>query len=193
MTLHLQCALDEDDPYVAEPDAGICDSPTNIPDPEAENNVGGSIGDGAVTVFGPFAETHSDIQGGRFTLREVYNRDGSVEFTLTSFEADLADAAADAVAAKNVHLRLARPADGRLDGERVTFPAGALRFDVTAIVMIDGEPVFAGKPVTAQYSNFRPASAVRTADGFAIVDAAFRLGEHVAVLRTQAAPFAPVE
>ncbi|NJK32410.1 MAG: hypothetical protein HC927_08365 [Deltaproteobacteria bacterium] len=76
----------------------------------------------------------------------------------------------------------------------MTFPAHSLRLEASAVVAADGEALAEGRRLSAVYANSGPATATGTGDGrFALVDVAFRVGEHVIVLTTQDASFAPLE
>jgi hypothetical protein len=87
---------------------------------------------------------------------------------------------------RDAKLSLAAPASGTLKGDTVTFAPGALRFTVTAAVLLNGVKMFGGIPLTAEYGNSSPATAIRGIDGsFHFVDATFTVGEYTAVLNTQ--------
>ena len=78
------------------------------------------------------------------------------------------------------------PASGTREGQTVSFAPGTLRFSVTAEVRVDGEPLFDGLPLTAEYGNDATATAIRGLDGtFYFVDATVETGEYTAVLNTQ--------
>ncbi|NJK30998.1 MAG: hypothetical protein HC927_00540 [Deltaproteobacteria bacterium] len=192
--LYLGCMLDPDEPYVIEPDAGECTEATNIPTKEAEQDAQGSIGEGSITVYGPGQSIVAELGTASFEFRETLNRDLSIDFLLTSFDAAVADTTVGSFALRDVQLELAAPASGRLDGETVTFAAGTLRMAVTAKVDVDGEPLFDGAATTAEYTNSGPATALRRLDGsFAFVDAPFEVGGYSAVLVTEPAQFTLVD
>jgi hypothetical protein len=193
-TLHLSCAPNVAEPFVANPGAGACEEPANIPAKLTEQESAGAIHDGGVTVFGPGVNAFAQVTNASFELREVLNRDMSVEFTLTRFDATLADASAGSFEFSNARVALANPASGWLEDEKIHFAPGMLRFVVTASIHVDGEPLFEGAPSSAEYTNNTTATAVRGLDGsFAFVDATFQAGEYTAVLNTEPAPTTPIQ
>ena len=191
--LHLQCDLDDEEPYIA---TGLgCDAPPNIPLIEDESDVTGVAASGAITVLGPNGQTHADLSDVRFEFTETLERDGSRAVRLTDFQA-LADTATHgAFTVIDPIVDLASPATGSVvgeTGETIEFPAGVLRMRVTAVVTVDGEPLFGGRPATGEYVNTEVATATRRVDGtFAFVEAAFAVGDHRFVLDTEAGPFEP--
>ncbi|WP_146155173.1 hypothetical protein [Enhygromyxa salina] len=193
-TLHLSCALDPEEPYASDPSAGACEEPTNIPASMAEQEAGGSIAAGAVTVSGPSAQITAAIHNASVSTRETLNRDMSVDFTLTAFEADVVDTSAGSFEFRNTHISLGGPASGTLEGEAVTFAPGTLRFVVNASVLVDGEALYGGLPAIAEFGNDTHATAIRGLDGsFHFVDATFVVGEYTAVLNTEPSVLAPVQ
>jgi len=193
-TLNLSCAPDAAQPFVANPSAGPCEEPANLPALLAEQESGGIIHDGTLTVFGPSVNTHAQVTSASFDLREVLNRDMSVEFTLTRFDMTLADTSAGSFDFSRAEVALASPASGWLEDEMIRFAPGMLQFVVTASVAVDGEPLFDGAPSSAEYTNSTTATAVRGVDGsFAFVDATFQVGEHTATLNTEPAQIIPAQ
>ncbi len=193
-TLYLSCAPDPEEPFVLDEKVLECTEPANIPVVESEQTNQGTIASGSVVVNGPGVSTVSPINNATFEFRETLNRDLSVDFLLTRFTAAAADTSAGSFDLRNIELTLAAPASGFLEGEQVRFAAGTLRFAVTASISVDGEPLFEGAPVTAEYTNSGPATAIRTVDGaFAFIDAPFTAGEYVAKLNTEPAPIVPVQ
>lgn len=76
----------------------------------------------------------------------------------------------------------------------MTFAPGTLRFVVSAAVMLEGEALFGGLPMVAEYGNDAPATAIRGPNGsFHFVDATFAIGEYTAVLRTEYSVLAPAQ
>lgn len=137
-TLYLSCDLDATAPYVLEASAGECSAPANIPVREAEQSSQGSIAGGSVVVSGPGVYATSEVSGASFEFREVLNRDGSVEFMLTSFNASLSEAGAGSFELREVEIALAAPASAMLEGELVTFAAGrsgAARWRMSSLVI----------------------------------------------------------
>jgi hypothetical protein len=89
-------------------------------------------------------------------------------------------------------VRLLTPASGSLVGEKVTFPPGSLRMEVTAAITADRKPLFAGRPVSGEYVNTDFATATRSEDGkFSFLEATFEAGGHRFVLRTDGGSFQP--
>jgi hypothetical protein len=88
-TLYLGCSLDLDEAYVPVPSADECRDPFNIPEPTAEQDAGGPIQGGAVTVTGPGVDSVAKIHDATASTREVLDGDMSVDFISTSFEADV--------------------------------------------------------------------------------------------------------
>ncbi|PRP94800.1 hypothetical protein [Enhygromyxa salina] len=193
-TIFLGCSLDPDEPFVIDPDGGECTEPTNIPEAMQEQHSGGTVNGGAVTVVGPGVATVATIADASFEVHEVLNRDLSIDFTLSSFDATVTDTSAGSFDLRDVQVSLARPASGRLEGDQVTFAPGTLRFIVSAVVSVDGEPLFGGLPSRAEYSNSAPATATRSLDGsFAFVDAPFEAGAYTAVLNTEPSTLAAIQ
>lgn len=193
-TLFLSCAPDLDEPFVVDEEVLECSEPTNIPMMVEEQDSQGSAPSGSVQVTGPGVNVAASITGASFKFRETLNRDMSIDFTLVSFDAALADASAGSFEFSNARLMLAAPASGRLEGELVTFAPGTLRFAVTASVSVDGERLFGGSPSTSVYTNSGSATAVRTIDGsFGFLEAPFSAGEYAAVLNTERARVVPVK
>mgnify|MGYP000654266928 CR=1 FL=1 len=115
-------------------------------------------------------------------------RDLSVDFTLVSFDASLTDTVAGSFEIRSPTVSLASAASGTLEGETVTFPPGTLRFLVTASIFVDGQLLFDGEPMRAEYTNTAATTATRGVDGsFAFIDATVQLGEYTAVLNTEPA------
>jgi hypothetical protein len=192
-TLFVRCTLDEGEPYIRDPDNDVCTEPTHIPQDLAEQESAGTIGNGAITVVGAGVNLVAPLSNIEVSTREVLTRDMTVEFTLNSFNASVPDAAAGSFQFRNATIALATPAGGILESETVTFAPGALRFVVTATVLLDGVEMFGGIPLTAEYSNAATATAIRALDGsFQFVDASFTAGEFTAVLNTQPAVLAPI-
>ena len=191
-TLHLGCALDPDEPYVAEANAGVCEDATNIPEAMQQQQQGGTITSGAITATGPGIDTLAAITNASFEVHEVLKRDLCVDFTLTSFQATVADTSAGSFAFRDPHLSLVGPAAGKLEGEIVTFAPGTLRFALTARIQHDGEPLFGDLPLTSEYANTQPATAIRSVgSSFAFLDATFEVGEVAVVLNTEPAELEP--
>ncbi|WP_106393086.1 hypothetical protein [Enhygromyxa salina] len=193
-TIFLGCNLDPDEPFVIDSEFGVCTEPTNIPDAMQEQQSGGSVNGGAVSVFGPGVDTSATIEHATFEIHEVLNRDLSIDFTLTSFDATVTDTRAGSFDLRDVQVSLAGPASGTLEGDAVIFAPGTLRFTVSSIVSVDGEPLFAGLPTRAEYSNSAPATATRSLDGsFAFLNAPFEVGEYIAVLNTEPSALVPIQ
>ncbi|WP_172305883.1 hypothetical protein [Pseudenhygromyxa sp. WMMC2535] len=193
-TLHLSCTLDPDEPYVSSPSAGYCEEPTNIPATMAEQESSGTIVAGAVNLDGPAIQTTVAIHDASISARETLNSDMSVDFTLTSFEADLDDTVAGSFEFQDAHVSLVGLASGTREAEVVTFAPGTLRFAINAVVLIDGEALYDGIPASAEYGNDATATAILTADGsFHFVDATFNVGEYTAVLNTEPSVLVPAQ
>ena len=188
-TLHLQCALDSEEPYVPVGDA--CDATPNIPMAEEESNMGGLAAIGAVSISGPMGHLSVSLHDISFAFTETVNRSGSVDFRLEEFTAHASTVSHGSFVFTDPSVRLVAPSSGRLVGELISFPPGSLRMEVTAAIMVEGEPVFNGKPVAGEYVNTEWATATRTVDGkFAFTEAIFETGGYHFVLNTEEGSFA---
>jgi hypothetical protein len=189
-TLNLQCALDDLEPYTFVGNA--CDAPPNIPIVEEESNMGGIAETGAVTVFGPGGDASASLHDISFGFTETLNRSGTVEFLLDDFTARSSTVAYGSLVFTEPSMHLVAPASGTMIGEQVTFPPGSVRMEVTAEITADGEPLFDGRPMSAEYLNSDSATATRSEDGkFAFVEATFEAGTYRFVLNTAEGSFQP--
>lgn len=184
-TLSLQCSLDAIEPFVLQ-EGYECDSTPNIPLVEDESNLGGVAATGAVTMFGPNGDSSTGLSNISFEFRETSMRDGSIEFLLTSFDADADDGGHGSLSFVDPHIHLAKPVSALLVGDLVSFPAGSLRMEVSGVAVSDGEVLFGGQRSSGVYVNTGAATVARTADGgFAFVDAPFEAGGYLFVLNTE--------
>lgn len=192
-TLFLRCTLDEEEPYVPDPDNDECTEATHIPVNMGEQESQGIIRAGTITIGGADVELVSPLSDVAVSTREILTRDMSVEFTLKTFDTSIPDTAAGSFEFRDIELALAGPASGVLRGQTVTFAPGALRFAVTSTVLVDGVELFGGLPLTAEYGNIAPATAIRSLDGsFHFIEATFTSGEYTAVLATQPSVLVPI-
>jgi hypothetical protein len=193
-TLYVGCTLDPDEPYTPALSNDECTEPTNIPLELGEQESGGIIHAGAITVAGVGVNVVAPLSNIKVSMRETLTRDMGIAFTLTAFDASIPDAAAGSFQFRDAKISLAAPASGTLEGDTVTFAPGALRFSVTAAVLVNGVKMFGGIPLTAEYGNASSATAIRRIDGsFHFVDATFTAGEYTAVLNTQPSILAPIQ
>ncbi len=183
-TLTLQCSLDALEPFVLQ-EGVACESTPNIPLIDDESNLGGIATAGAITMFGPSSDSSTDLSNITFEFRESSMRDGSIDFLLTSFDADAEDADHGSFSVVDPHIRLAAPVSATLVGDTVSFPAGSLRMEVSGVVVSNGEVLFGGQRSSGVYVNTGAAIVARTADGFAFVDAPFEAGGYRFVLNTE--------
>jgi hypothetical protein len=191
-TINLQCALDDLEPYAFI--GNVCDAPPNIPIVEEESNMGGIAASGTVTVFGPGgdASASASLSDISFSFTETLHRSGAVEFRLDDFTARSSTAAYGSFVFTQPSMRLVAPASGSMTGERITFPPGSLRMEVTAAITVDGDLLFDGRPISGEYLNSDSATATRSEDGkFSFVAAAFEAGEYRFVLNTEEGSFQP--
>lgn len=187
-TVFVGCSLDPEAPFTEDSSGESCEGAPNIPDVLEEMEQGGLVESGTVTVFGPGLDAVALVTGASFEVREVLNRDMSIDFTLVSFDASLSDTVAGSFEIRSPSIALASAASGTLEGETVTFAPGTLRFVVTASVFVDGQPLFDGAPMRGEYTNTAATTATRGLDGsFAFIDATVQLGEYTAVLNTEPA------
>jgi hypothetical protein len=184
-TLTLQCALDPIEPFVLN-EGEVCDAPPNIPLAAGESTGIGVAITGAVTVLGPEGEAFTELSNITFEFREVTRRDQTIDFFLTSFDADADDTRLGSLAILAPHIHLAAPVGAPLIGDTVSFPAGTLRMEVSGVAMSEGEVLFDGLRSSSVYVNTDVATVVWTIDGgFAFVDAPFEVDRHIFVLSTE--------
>jgi hypothetical protein len=186
-TIHLQCALDDLDPYAFV--GNICDAPPNMPIIEEESHMGGIAATGNVTIIGPDTVANASLHDISFQFTERLHRSGSVEFRLTDFTARSSTAAYGSFVFTQPSMRLVAPASGTMADERITFPPGSLRMEVTSAITADGEPLFDGRPVSGVYVNTGLATATRSEQGdFSVVEATFEASGYRFVLHTEEGP-----
>jgi hypothetical protein len=183
--LHLQCSLDELEPFLASNDP--CQTPPNIPIAGEKSRSRGVAELGMVDIEGPNGRTNTTLLGISYEFSETHNLDGSIDFLLTDFNAIATTTEYGDFTYVDPSLRLRAPASGRLVGEQVSFPAGSLRIEVSAaIVSGRQELLFDGERITGVFANTEDAIATRTADDtFAIVEATFAADDHLFVLATR--------
>lgn len=187
-TLFVGCFLDPVEPFVPVDGAPVCDAATNIVEAETGEDGSGIINQGAVTVFDITEQLVVPLTDATFSFRESTPGDPNPQFTLVSLDMTFPDTTVGSFDLAGIQASLVAPVEARVAGELLTFPAGVLRFAVTASVAINGEPLFDGTPQTSTYVNTQPATGVRTVDGsFYLLDAEFRAGEFTVVLNTEPA------
>lgn len=193
LTLYLQCALNEDEPFALDESAGTCSEPTNIPLPAPESRGGGEFIQASLTVFGALGDESVELGLVKFEFEEQHCSDRECGFTLTHFDGALASLAVGNYRFDDVEFQLHSPVHGIIAGERVVFPAGTMRFSIRADASVTGQPGLRTTSGAFEVHNATPAIAGRTRSGsFAIVDAEFAVGEDVVVLSTESAPFRPL-
>jgi hypothetical protein len=189
-TINLQCALDEVEPYVFV--GNLCDTPPNMPIIEEESNMRGIAAAGAVAVFGPHGDASVSLSDISFQSTQRLYNSGSVEFRLDDLTARSSTVAYGSLVFTAPSMRLVAPASGKMAGERITFPPGSLRMEVTAAITVDGEPLFDGQPVSGEYVNTGLATATHSEDGnFSFTEATFEASGYRFVLDTEAGSFQP--
>jgi hypothetical protein len=120
-----------------------------------------------------------DLSNITFEFRELHKHDGSADLVLTAFDADAADIVHGEMTFIAPHIHLAAPVSAPLVNHRVTFPAGALRMQISSMIE--------GARSSGTYVNTGSAIAMRAPNGgFAFVDAPFEAGGYVFVLATEA-------
>jgi hypothetical protein len=185
-TLFLGCGLDPDEPYIPDPDAPECTEATNFTAALTESESEGPITGGAIGFTGPGVDAFAPILTASVSTRETLNDDMSIDFTLTNFNATVRDVTVGSFEFRNAQIHLVTPATGSLDAETATFAPGTLRFEISATLIINGIPLFDGRPMTAEYANSSTTTAIRSLEGsFHFVDATFTMGEYAAVLHTE--------
>jgi hypothetical protein len=193
-TLFLGCGLDLDEPYIPDLEAGECTEATNITAALTESESRGPITGGALVFTGPGVDTFAPIINAIVSTRETLNDDMAIDFTLTNFDATVRDVTVGSFEFRNAQIHLVAPATGSLDVETATFAPGTLRFEISATLIINGIPLFDGRPMTAEYANSLTTTAIRSLDRtFHFVDATFTMGEYTAVLHTEPSVLEPVE
>lgn len=184
-TLTLQCTLDVEDPYIL--DGGTCESAPNIPLIEGESHFGGVAETGAISMFAPNGGQTVALSNITFEYSELHKHDGSTDLVLTTFDADAADVAHGEMSFLAPHIHLAAPISAPLVGDRVMFPAGSLRMEVSGVIVSDGEALFGGTRSSGTYVNTGAAIGIRSPNGgFALVDAPFEVEGYRFVLSTEA-------
>lgn len=187
-TLYLQCELDELEPYILE--GGACEAPPNTPLTDEGSSMGGSAVAGAVSVDGPAGLASAGLHDIEFAFTEFLERDGTTHFRLDEFSASAETTAYGSFVFTNPSLRLLSPAEAELSGEQLRFAPGSLRVEVTAAITADGEALFGGEPVSAEYRNSEIATAWRSVDGeFAFVAAPFEVSGYSLILNTESGSF----
>jgi hypothetical protein len=186
-TINLQCTLDNLEPYAFV--GNVCDAPPNLPIIEEESRLRGIAASGTVSVFGPDGDASAILHDISFGFTETLFRSGSAEFRLDDFTARSSTVAYGSLVFTQPSIRLVAPATGSIAGERITFPPGSLRMQVSAAITADREPLFAGRPVSGEYRNSDFAMATRSGDGtFSFVEATFEASGHRFVLNTENGP-----
>jgi hypothetical protein len=189
-TLTLQCTLDTEDPYLLED--STCESTPNIPLIEAESHFGSIAGAGTISMFTPNSDQSIELSNITFEFTELHERGGSTDLVLTAFDADAADVAYEGTSFIAPHIHLAAPISAPLVGDRVTFPAGSLRMEVSSVVGSQGEVRRDGARSSGTYVNTDSARGIRTPrGGFAFIDAPFEIEHFRFVLSTEAGSDTP--
>lgn len=191
-SVFLQCQLDADEPFMMSEGSQTCDATPNIPAIEDDAGIGGIAVVGAVTMLAPEGSEAVPLSDIRYELREVVERNGTIQVHLQAFTADVADVSEAGFTFVEPRLRLAAPVSAVQVGDIVEFPVGSLRIEVSAQVMANGELLFMGERSAGVYLNTAPALAERTAEGgLAFVDARFEAGGRMFVLNTEAGVTTP--
>jgi hypothetical protein len=188
-TLHLQCELDSQAPYALVGDA--CDTTPNMPTAEEEeSSMSGLAAVGGVSITGPLGNLGASLHDISFAFAETPGATGPVKFRLEQFEAHASNVSVGSFAFIDPSVRLVAPAFGKPDGEMIWFPPGSLRMEVSAVIAIEGQPLFNGEPVSGEYVNTEWATATRSEDNeFAFIEATFETGSYRFVLDTEAGGF----
>ncbi len=186
LTLYMQCAVETVEQV---PEAGACTQSAHTPDvPEHEDRDGLVFG-GAATFKGPHGEGQSDLVDGAIALRVPTCTEQPCTITLTQLDARFENVQVPDLELTRVTAHLRAPAQAWRTGESLVFPAGALRFDVQARVLVDGAPLSKSPGSVLQVTNVQPAVGSFADDGtFTLDEATFAAASYEVVLRLDPSP-----
>ncbi len=183
LTIYIQCSIDLVEQV---PEASVCAQSAHTPDEPEHQDHDGLVFGGASTFSGPQGQGQSDLLDGVVALRVPTCAEEPCTLMLTQLDARFENVQIPGVELTGVAAHLRGPAQGWRSGESLVFPAGALRFDVEARVLLDSTAISEVPGSVLQVSNIQPALGSFTDDGtFALEEATFAAGGYEVVLRVE--------
>jgi hypothetical protein len=186
LTVHMQCGIELTEQLDG---AGVCTQSAHTPDqPDAQDQDGLVFG-GSASYVGPEGEGSSELVTGGLALRVPDCTNAPCTVTLTKLDARFENASLPGLELTGIVAHLLAPAQAWRMGDDLLFPAGTLRFEVQARVLLEGAHLSEVPGTIMQVSNVEPATGSFDGEGSFTLDAAvFATGDYQVILHVEPSP-----
>ncbi|NJK31969.1 MAG: hypothetical protein HC927_05860 [Deltaproteobacteria bacterium] len=186
LTLYMRCDIDS---ITALPDARMCTRGGNTPNPLATTDRDGLVFGGEATYVGPEHEGHAALTDGAIAVQVPTCNESPCTLTVSQLSGRFENVQVGDIELTAIRAELTSPAQAWLEDDSLRFPAGALRFDVQALVRMGDVPLSEVADTVMHVTNLEPAIGSFTDDGvFTLEQAKFGAGEYEVILHVEPSP-----
>ncbi|NJK31043.1 MAG: hypothetical protein HC927_00770 [Deltaproteobacteria bacterium] len=193
LTLYIRCDVEEI--YQSGQLGTQCTESGNTPGSEPTDERDGLVFGGGATYTGSEYEGEAALVDGVIAVSVPICNQSPCTLTVTELSSRFENVQLGDIELTGVRARLSRPAQAWRDEDgSIYFPAGVLRFEVQAIVLVDGVPLSEVPNAVLHVSNAEPAIGSFGEDGtFALEQARFVVGDYEVVVHIEPSPTSPSE